>query len=1269
MFLIIVVLSPVAVLCAAPVKAVIVRQDQSALFSRFRVADNPSVPKGAKRLALLNPSVQIDFGVALRIRQPRLLGELAASISTPGSPDFHRYIKPPQFAADFAPTLSAIASVERSLRAVGLKPGRLARNHLLLDVHGTVAQIQRELHTRLMSYRIAKGILGWATSSPPSLPSSFARTVSGVIGLDNLAIPRSFLVRAPPGSTTPKGRSLHLSRALGPVAPGAPSACGAALTAALSGSGWTEDQLASAYGLSGLMASGDLGAGQTIAVYELEPFLTNDVAGFDKCYFGTDHSSQIQTIPVDGFNLVGSGSGEAILDVEELSALAPKANLLVYEAPNTAFGSIDEYNSIIASDQANLITTSWGECESALQASVPGARILENYLFEEAAAQGQTVVAASGDTGSDDCAGTPFSSTKAVAPYLSVDDPASQPYVLAVGGTSLTSDLSPLTNSNETVWNDGVRFGGTGGGVSSFWASPAWQAGSGIPGILPMRNRQIPDVSLSADELHGVSVYSPSLAGSGPIAPSGSSPQDASGVLGWTTIGGTSAAAPVLTAILADVAASGTINAGCAALPVKSGGADLGFIPPELYEVAATQYATSFHDLTSGNNDVFHLGNGYLAGAGYDLASGLGSPIVTNANGQSGLASGLCAVAAGSSTGQPPVPIVTSLAPSSGPSSGGNTVTINLSAPIAPGATVTVAFGSLPAPVLSAQASAVVVTVPPSPIPPGVSGIIGAGPALITVVETTPAGSSASRGGPGSIYQYVALANINNQSPPAVTGIGPSGGRGSGGNLVTIYGAGFGAGTSVTFGGVASPEVHVTSNFELNAVVPPELARTHCTIGTVVQNSTCQVQVVVANNFGESAQAPILHSLSGKLSWTPQGILAPRPGREVAPALTEYDYAPRPRIISVSFTPPTLAHVAALSIIGSGFNVNTFEWVNFGSANSPQSEQVQIRYLSPTRISIDAAQDRNASGVGSSISVQTLAGLSNIIVSGHESAVSVTKLSSLGGPVSGGTQLVLSGRGLAAVNSVILRSEEPGIPDTAVRGAGLNHRANGSVVLRTPAHGAGLVDVIACTTRACEAAAPRLDTFVYYNTTGVAIDQVEPNTGPAAGASTLTVFGNGLNSAVALQFGRQTVAVTSSSSYPTNDPFLRTVLSAPGPAATSVAMKLSFQHGVMRAAGTFRYLASGPSAPTGVVVSMSPGVTTLRWALPLSDGGSPIIAYTVDAVPETGSAKQITLRATSRFFSFQGLLRGASYVFRVSARNAAHGQGLWAQAAARSLAS
>ena len=251
--------------------------------------------------------------------------------------------------------------------------------------------------------------------------------------------------------------------------------------------GLTDDEIANAYGAFGLYGVGDFGQGQHIAVYELQPFLAADIEQFDTCYFGAAEAAQMSGVKgalggsrlsvtaVDGGEIqpgAGSSNDESTLDIEDVSALAPGANIDVYEAPNTTSGGLDEYSQIINKDVDQVITSSWGVCEQLAQVGEPGAQEAENLLFEQAASQGQTILAAAGDTGNDEC-----NEGRSVAPpagqnVLSALDPGTQPYVLSVGGTTIDDATQP---ASEHVWDDGAQWGAGGGGISESWTMPSWQ--------------------------------------------------------------------------------------------------------------------------------------------------------------------------------------------------------------------------------------------------------------------------------------------------------------------------------------------------------------------------------------------------------------------------------------------------------------------------------------------------------------------------------------------------------------------------------------------------------------------------------------------------------------------------------------------------------------------------------------------------------------------------------------------------------------------------
>ena len=142
-------------------------------------------------------------------------------------------------------------------------------------------------------------------------------------------------------------------------------------------------------------------------------------------------------MPVDGGAGTGPGSGEAALDIENLIGLAPNVNVLVYQGPNSNSGApgsgpYDTFSAIINQDRARVVTVSWGQCEAALGQTDAAA---ENTLFQQATVQGQSIVAASGDSGAEDCdTGGAVPQTQAA-----VDDPSSQPFVTGVGGTTLSA--------------------------------------------------------------------------------------------------------------------------------------------------------------------------------------------------------------------------------------------------------------------------------------------------------------------------------------------------------------------------------------------------------------------------------------------------------------------------------------------------------------------------------------------------------------------------------------------------------------------------------------------------------------------------------------------------------------------------------------------------------------------------------------------------------------------------------------------------------------
>jgi hypothetical protein len=545
----------------------------------FRLGHAPRLPAGARAQGALPRSSVISAMVALAPQDPAGLAAYADRVSTPGSHEYHRYLSVAQFARRFGPSAAQVAAVRAALEARGLRPGALAANRLAFNVTASAGTMSRAFATSFERYRVAGGRAAFVNTAAPALPAAISGLVRGVVGLDSLQVPHpAGLAKRVPA------RSRSNGAAVSATAPGEGQPC----SSAAGTGGYTAGEIADAYGLSDLYAAGDGGSGATVALFELEPYSASDIATYQSCY-GT--AASISNVVVSGGPGSGAGSGEAALDIEDLIGLAPNASILVYEGKNTGTGALQTYQAIVTQNRAKVVSTSWGLCEPQEGTAAAG---VESEFFQEAAVQGQTIFAASGDHGAKDCvSGTQSSS-------VSVDDPASQPYVTGVGGTSLAAVGPPPAESVwNSTWNSGTASGAGGGGVSTLWKMPSYQSGIALAQSSVAcagsgtSCREVPDVSADADILTGYSIYYNRR---------------------WSIFGGTSAAAPTWAALAALADAS-----------VACSGKSIGPANPALYQAARTAYSTYFNDVTAGNNAYGGL-SGFSAGGGYDMASGLGSP-------------------------------------------------------------------------------------------------------------------------------------------------------------------------------------------------------------------------------------------------------------------------------------------------------------------------------------------------------------------------------------------------------------------------------------------------------------------------------------------------------------------------------------------------------------------------------------------------------------------------------------------------------------------
>jgi subtilase family serine protease len=611
-------------LVAAPI--VLGASAASASNHRIRVQTSAALPGGAHALGAMRMSAALKLTVALRPQSASALQSFATAVSTPGSPLYRHFLTVDQFARRFGATPAQISAVQSELRSQGLTVGEPSANHLTLPVSGSVGQVQSAFSTRLSKVRLKSGQTTYFNSAAVALPASVAADVQGVIGLDGAAIPRPQYVRQPLARSTSAPRLKFKTQEV----TGGPQPCQAALNEETQAHQQqtpdfplTADQLATAYNFSPFYLAGDQGAGQTVALYEEgAPYPQSDVGGFQGCYGTT--SGAVTLVPVDGgpgaFNPNDpnnvSGDGEVTLDIDIVNELAPKANILVYSAPGTASAGIDTLTAIVSQNQAKVVSISYGACEKNTPQATSTA---ENTLFQEAAAQGQSVFSSSGDAGNAMCS---QANPQSPDVSLSVIDPGGQPFNTSVGGTTLTG-ISPTPT--ETVWNDnytqdqggGFHGAGSGGGVSQNSKMPTYQStAASFLGLVNANSgkglgcgggncREVPDVAADASLRTGYVVYSNGA---------------------WTHTGGTSASSPLWAAFFALANASST----CRGLP-------LGFANPALYQIASSSYLSNFYDIGAtpspisgqADNNVFALvaDQGiYPTTADYDMTTGLGSP-------------------------------------------------------------------------------------------------------------------------------------------------------------------------------------------------------------------------------------------------------------------------------------------------------------------------------------------------------------------------------------------------------------------------------------------------------------------------------------------------------------------------------------------------------------------------------------------------------------------------------------------------------------------
>ncbi len=532
-----------------------------------------AIPANDRGLA--DPARELRY-ITLLLQPAAGLDDFLARQQSPGSPDYHRWLTPEQFADRFGLTANDISKLTVWLQSAGLQVHDVARGRHWITFSGTIERLGRALHTDFHRYEV-RGEPHVAPSSDPSVPAAFAGVVAGFHGLDDFH-EASALVQADLRTTS--GASHYLA----------------------------PDDFAAIYDVKPLYAMGIDGAGIKIAVAGESDINIANVQQFRKFFNLPANDPEVRLYgPDPGFT---GAETEADLDVEWAGAVARGAHIIYVNSTSV----VTAVQYAIDQNLAPILTYSFIGCEQF--------ELTLRSLAQQANAQGITWMAAAGDWGAATCDYL-YSPTPQASLGPTVGAPASFPEVTALGGTQFNEGSSPSTywasgndaNSAsalgyipEVAWNNSPlnSLGGVaGGGPSSFFAKPSWQIGTPDDHV-----RDVPDVSLSAGTHDGYLVGTTSSLASNAYA----------------VVGGTSASSPTFAGLVA------LLNQYLLKEHVLSQ-PGLGNINPTLYRLAQST-KDIFHDVTGGNIDVMCVQGsplcingqmGYAAAPGYDLATGLGT--------------------------------------------------------------------------------------------------------------------------------------------------------------------------------------------------------------------------------------------------------------------------------------------------------------------------------------------------------------------------------------------------------------------------------------------------------------------------------------------------------------------------------------------------------------------------------------------------------------------------------------------------------------------
>ena len=556
------------------------------------LAADASVVTPAASAVQLAQGEPVHVTLSLNLRNEAKLDKFLQDLHTQGTASYGKFLTPAQFAAEYAPTEKDVAAVVAHLSKSGFVNIRVTPNRQLVTADGTAATVQTGFRTALKRFQ-QDGRNVFANTDAAQVPAALSGIVGSVLGLQNVAIAHThhrWIANTESAASLQAQARTNATPIATPHSPTQfPAIYNAGTTPTASNT------------VVGIISAGDI-----------SPTITDLKAFTSAKGFATVNTAVVQTGPAGSDYSDTSGQVEWNLDSQTITGTTGGAvkQLVFYASPDMSYSGITAaYNRAVTDNVAKVINVSLGGCESDTHSD--GTQAADDNVFKQAVAQGQTFSISTGDAGAYNCQTSSISGAPGVPKNKStydVSEPASSPYVIAVGGTTLYTNSGAY--SSETVWNEGLsaigvydaqgdsdptkRLWATGGGYSKYEAAPSYQSGVIASG---KTTRGLPDIAFDAASASGATIYYNGQTG---------------------TVGGTSLAAPIFTGVWARLQ---TANSNALGFPAAS------FY--KYFRLAAN--ASLLHDVTSGTNGA-SSSYGYKAAAGWDATTGFGSLNIANLN-------------------------------------------------------------------------------------------------------------------------------------------------------------------------------------------------------------------------------------------------------------------------------------------------------------------------------------------------------------------------------------------------------------------------------------------------------------------------------------------------------------------------------------------------------------------------------------------------------------------------------------------------------------